>query len=160
MRPLLLLAALCLLPALARADAPAPTFFVGAGAFTLDRASAFDRKTPGVGRGPGFFVQAGVQAKLLVDADAAVLVARAVDVNDDGADIDFWLGELRIPIGGRTGERLSVGGGRITGAGRKSSWVETLAYARDIHRNAYVELRGIFDEGDGRLATLGVGWRF
>lgn len=153
---LLLLAA----PAVAQ-EPPAVRPFAAVGGAALDRPAAFDRWAGDArGRGPSLFVQAGVDVRIAPRWSVAGLFGRAVDANRDGADIDFALGELRVRLSDVPGAWMALGGGRVRGSGRKGSFVETLAFGKDLGPRAYAELRAITDEGDGNLTSLGVGWRF
>jgi len=136
-----------------------PEPFVQAGVGMLDRPRAFDRKTPATGKGPAVLLGGGVSLGISDTVSLAGSWLRAVDVNDDGADVEFFLGEMRQRLDDIRGAWVGIGGGRVRGTGRKESWVQTLSFGRDFGRGTFGELRWITDEGDGRILTLGLGWK-
>lgn len=134
--------------------------FVQAGLGSLDRPRAFDRRTPATGKGPSPLVGVGASLGISEGVSLSGSWLRSMDINDDGADIDFFLGEIRQRLDDVRGAWVGIGGGRVRGTGRKESWAQTLSFGRELGRGAYAELRWITDEGDGRLLSLGLGWKF
>lgn len=150
---------LAALPGSARAEDFGVRPFATAGIAKLRSPLDFDRLSPGKGTGPAATTGIGLEASVGGFRIAAHGV-RIWNANDDGADIDFGLGEVRVPLTDLAGAWMAVGGGRITGRGRKSSWVETLAIGKDLGSRRFAEVRVVMDELDGRLATAALGWRF
>lgn len=147
------------MPCFAWEEPPTVRPFATLGLATLRSPLDFDRLVPGTGKGPAPSIGLGVEA-FHDGVRVAVHGIRILDANSDGADIDFALGELRLPISGASGPWVAVGGGRIRGRRRKSSWVETLAIGKDLDARRYVEVRAVADEMDGRSISAALGWRF
>ena len=134
--------------------------FLQLGVGQLDRPRAFDRLTPASGKGPAMVPGIGATVRVSSELDAAGIWLRGIDVNDDGADVDFFLGELRQRLSDVRGGWVGIGGGRVRGSERKESWVQTLAFGKDLGAGLAGELRWISDEGAGRMMTVGLSWRF
>ena len=125
----------------------------------LDNPWAFDRWFGASGKGPAPVLGVGAELRTGPSTRLAGFWQRAWDINDDGADIDFFLGEVRQRLDDVPGVWIGFGGGRARGRSRKESWVQTLSLGKSLGKTSFAELRLVADERDGRMVSFGVGWR-
>lgn len=135
-----------------------PQPFVAAGFTSKLTPFAFDRYTPGTLRSQApVAVQAGFTVRLAPDVDGAGLVLALPEVETDGTSVAFPIGELRLRFTDSLPGWVSIGAGRIIGANRKESWIETVSLGIPVGKKGYVELRHVTDEGASSMNLLSFG---
>lgn len=135
-----------------------PQPFVAAGFTSKLTPFAFDRYTPGTLRSQTpVAVQAGFTVRLAPDVDGAGLVLALPEVETDGTSVAFPIGELRLRFTDSLPGWVSIGAGRIIGANRKESWIETVSLGIPVGKKGYVELRHVTDEGASSMNLLSFG---
>lgn len=156
-KPILCLAACVCLSGVAFAE-KGPQPFVAVGFTSKLTPFAFDRHTAGVARSQApVAVQAGFTVRLAPDVDGAGLILALPEVETDGTSVTFPIGEFRMRFTDGLPGWVSIGAGRIIGANRKESWVETISYGLPVGKKGYVELRHITDEGASSMNLLSFG---
>lgn len=135
-----------------------PQPFVAAGFTSKLTPFAFDRHTAGTLRSQTpVAVQAGFTVRLAPDVDGAGLVLALPEVETDGTSVAFPIGELRLRFTDSLPGWVSIGAGRIIGANRKESWIETVSLGIPVGKKGYVELRHVTDEGASSMNLLSFG---
>ena len=135
-----------------------PQPFVAAGFTSKLTPFAFDRHTAGTARSQvPVAVQAGFTVRLAQDVDGAGFVLALPEAETDGTSVAFPIGELRLRFTDGMPGWVSIGAGRIIGANRKESWIETVAFGLPVGKKAYVELRHVTDEGASSINLLSFG---
>ena len=135
-----------------------PQPFVAAGFTSKLTPFAFDRQSAGTARSQvPIAVQAGFTVRLAPDVDGAGVVLALPEVETDGTSVAFPIGELRLRFTDGMPGWVSLGAGRIIGANRKESWIETVAFGLPVGKKAYVELRHVTDEGASSINLLSFG---
>jgi len=135
-----------------------PQPFVAAGFTSKLTPFAFDRLSAGTARSQvPVAVQAGFTVRLAPDVDGAGLVLALPEVETDGTSVAFPIGELRLRFNDGLPGWVSIGAGRIIGANRKESWIETISFGLPVGKKAYVELRHVTDEGASSINLLSFG---
>jgi len=135
-----------------------PQPFVAAGFTSKLTPFAFDRQTAGVARSQTpVAVQAGFTVRLAPDVDGAGLVLALPEVETGGSSVAFPIGELRLRFTDSLPGWVSIGAGRIIGANRKESWIETVSLGIPVGKKGYLELRHVTDEGASSLNFLSFG---
>ena len=135
-----------------------PQPFIAAGFTSKLTPFAFDRYTSGTLRSQTpVAVQAGFTVRLAPDVDGAGLVLALPEVETDGTSVAFPIGELRLRFTDSLPGWVSIGAGRIIGANRKESWIETVSLGIPVGKKGYVELRHVTDEGASSMNLLSFG---
>lgn len=135
-----------------------PQPFVAAGFTSKLTPYAFDRHTAGTLRSQvPVALQAGFTVRLAPDVDGAGLVLALPEVETDGTSVVFPIGELRLRFSDFLPGWVSIGAGRIIGANRKESWIETMSLGLPVGKKGYVELRHVTDEGASSMNLLSFG---
>lgn len=148
----------CLVTIAASHAEKGPQPFVAAGFTSKLTPYAFDRHTAGVARSQvPVAVQAGFTVRLAPEVDGAGLILALPEVEKDGTSVAFPIGELRLRFTDGMPGWVSIGAGRIIGANRKESWVETVSFGLPVGKQAYVELRHLTDEGASSINLLSFG---
>ena len=152
----------CILACLAAANAAVaqkgPQPFVAAGFTSKLTPYAFDRYTAGTARSQvPVAVQVGFTVRLAPEVDGAAFVLALPEVEKDGTSVAFPIGELRLRFTDGVPGWVSIGAGRIIGANRKESWVETIAYGLPVGKKGYIEVRHLTDEGASSINLLSFG---
>lgn len=157
LRPFICAAAcLCISTAVSAEKGPQP--FVAAGFTSKLTPFAFDRHTAGTLRSQvPVAVQAGFTVRLAPDVDGAGLVLALPEVETDGSSVTFPIGEVRLRFTDNVPGWVSIGAGRIIGANRKESWIETVSLGLPIGKKGYLELRHVTDEGASSMNVLSFG---
>lgn len=149
-------AGLCVSTAALAQKGPQP--FVAAGFTSKLTPFAFDRYTPGTLRTQTpVALQAGFTVRLAPDVDGAGLVLALPEVESDGTSVAFPIGELRLRFTDNLPGWVSIGAGRIIGANRKESWIQTMSLGLPVGKKGYVELRHVTDEGASSMNVLSFG---
>jgi hypothetical protein len=157
LRPVVCILA-CLTTASGALAQKGPQPFVAAGFTSKLTPYAFDRHTAGIARSQvPVAVQAGFTVRLAPDVDGAGFVLALPEVETDGTSVAFPIGELRLRFTDGVPGWVSIGAGRIIGANRKESWVETISFGLPVGKKAYVELRHLTDEGASSINLLSFG---